>query len=67
MQHEMQHENKKPPRSRGFLHGSNGARTHDLSRVRRTLIPAELYFLNKEYYSTSSSKCNSRIQFIQHL
>lgn len=24
--------------------GSNGARTHDLSRVRRTLIPAELYF-----------------------
>ena len=24
--------------------GSNGARTHDLSRVRRTLIPAELCF-----------------------
>ena len=24
--------------------GSNGARTHDLSRVRRTLVPAELYF-----------------------
>ena len=24
--------------------GSNGARTRDLSRVRRTLIPAELYF-----------------------
>ena len=28
----------------GTKNGSNGARTHDLSRVRRTLIPAELYF-----------------------
>ena len=28
----------------GIENGSNGARTHDLSRVRRTLIPAELYF-----------------------
>ncbi len=27
-----------------FKDGSNGARTHDLSRVRRTLIPAELCF-----------------------
>ena len=28
----------------GTKNGSNGDRTHDLSRVRRTLIPAELYF-----------------------
>ena len=28
----------------GNKNGSNGARTHDLSRVRRTLIPAELCF-----------------------
>ena len=28
----------------GTKNGSNGARTHDLSRVRRTLIPAELCF-----------------------
>ena len=28
----------------GIKNGSNGARTHDLSRVRRTLIPAELCF-----------------------
>lgn len=27
-----------------YCNGSNGARTHDLSRVRRTLIPAELCF-----------------------
>ena len=27
-----------------LISGSNGARTHDLSRVRRTLIPAELCF-----------------------
>lgn len=30
----------------GIKNGSNGARTHDLSRVRRTLIPAELCFHN---------------------
>ena len=29
---------------RGFLRGTDGVRTHDLSRVRRTLIPAELPF-----------------------
>ena len=38
--------------------GSNGARTHDLSRVRRTLIPAELCF-HKSYFSTFKRKFNS--------
>ena len=40
----------------GTKNGSNGARTHDLSRVRRTLIPAELCFqksfLTRGQYST---------------
>ena len=36
--------------------GSKEARTPDLSRVRRTLIPAELCF-HMEYYSTLSGKC----------
>ena len=36
--------------------GSNGARTHDLSRVRRTLIPAELCF-HTRHYSTLKQKC----------
>lgn len=40
----------------GIKNGSNGARTHDLSRVRRTLIPAELCF-HMKYYSTLFSKC----------
>ena len=37
--------------------GSNGARTHDLSRVRRTLIPAELCF-HETNYSTKKIKVN---------
>ena len=37
--------------------GSNGARTHDLSRVRRTLIPAELCF-HVDYYITLRGKYN---------
>ena len=41
--------------------GSNGARTHDLSRVRRTLIPAELCF-HVEYYSTPERKCKDGIK-----
>ncbi len=40
-----------------YKNGSNGARTHDLSRVRRTLIPAELCF-HVFYYSTTKQKCN---------
>ena len=39
--------------------GSNGARTHDLSRVRRTLIPAELCF-HKHYYTTIFGKINRK-------
>ena len=39
----------------GIKNGSNGARTHDLSRVRRTLIPAELCFHTYKY-STLSGK-----------
>ena len=35
----------------GFVNGANGDRTHDLSRVRRTLIPAELWLLTEEEYS----------------
>ena len=34
--------------------GSNGARTRDLSRVRRTLIPAELCFHNNNYSTTET-------------
>ena len=41
---------------RALKNGSNGARTHDLSRVRRTLIPAELCF-HTRYYSTLKQKC----------
>ncbi len=41
-----------------YKNGSNGARTHDLSRVRRTLIPAELCF-HVLHYSTMCQKCNS--------
>ena len=37
--------------------GSNGARTRDLSRVRRTLIPAELCF-HTDYYSTPGGNFN---------
>ena len=38
--------------------GSKEARTPDLSRVRRTLIPAELCF-HASYYSTCKKKCKS--------
>lgn len=41
--------------------GSNGARTRDLSRVRRTLIPAELCF-HVDYYSTLDEKCKTSYQ-----
>ena len=41
----------------GIKNGSNGARTHDLSRVRRTLIPAELCF-HTNYYSPFLPKIN---------
>ena len=34
------------PKAWEFSDGTDGARTHDLSRVRRTLIPAELRFQN---------------------
>ncbi len=37
--------------------GSKGARTPDLSRVRRTLIPAELCF-HALYYITCTEKIN---------
>ena len=43
--------------------GSNGARTHDLSRVRRTLIPAELCF-HASYYSTSVEKYKMKFEEI---
>lgn len=46
----------------GIKNGSNGARTHDLSRVRRTLIPAELCF-HKIYYSTLIRKVNFENKF----
>ena len=44
--------------------GSNGARTHDLSRVRRTLIPAELCF-HAIYYSICRKKIKRRLVFFQ--
>ena len=45
-----------PDGRRALKNGSNGARTHDLSRVRRTLIPAELCF-HTRHYSTLKQKC----------
>ena len=44
------------PMDGALKNGSNGARTHDLSRVRRTLIPAELCF-HTRHYSTLKQKC----------
>ena len=44
--------------------GSNGARTHDLSRVRRTLIPAELCF-HVLYYNICRKKIKRRLRFFQ--
>ena len=44
----------------GNKNGSNGARTHDLSRVRRTLIPAELCF-HVFYYSRLARECKKKI------
>ena len=41
--------------------GSNGARTHDLSRVRRTLIPAELCF-HSNNYSIIWQKCKEFLE-----
>ena len=41
--------------------GSNGARTRDLSRVRRTLIPAELCF-HICYYSPFAEKYNLNLK-----
>jgi hypothetical protein len=46
-----------------YASGSNGARTRDLSRVRRTLIPAELCF-HIIYYSTLKSICNMKFSFM---
>ncbi len=38
-----------------LMHGNNGTRTHDLSRVRRTLIPAELCFhIQNIYFPTEN-------------
>ena len=43
--------------------GSKGARTPDLSRVRRTLIPAELCF-HVLYFTTDSEKCKRKFKKI---
>ena len=44
--------------------GSKGARTPGLSRVRRTLIPAELCF-HVYYFNTVLKKCNRKKQKIR--
>ena len=46
----------------GIKNGSKEARTPDLSRVRRTLIPAELCF-HAHYYITFSQNCNLDFYF----
>ncbi len=47
----------------GFImfieNGTNGDRTRDLSRVRRTLIPAELWFQVLNYPTTAREICQS--------
>lgn len=50
-----------PANKRAQKNGSNGARTHDLSRVRRTLIPAELCF-HVYYYSINIKKSKKFIK-----
>ena len=43
-----------------FFSGSNGARTHDLSRVRRTLIPAELCFRTNGIIALLKKDCKRK-------
>ncbi len=46
---------------KGSKNGSKEARTPDLSRVRRTLIPAELCF-HEIYYNTHGGNCKCFVE-----